>query len=206
MEFRDIVKERYATRGFTGEIIPEDKIDELLEIIRMAPSSYGLQPWKIKVISDQKTKDKFSPIAYNQIQIKSCSHLLVFCANSNIKGQIERYGELMREKGIADDKIKKATEGMYDFEKSLTKSEKISWAQRQMYIALSNAVNGAKSLGFDSSPMEGFNPEECKNFFDLPKNLYPTALVAVGFASNEAREKGLRGGDKIRYGTGEMFF
>jgi nitroreductase / dihydropteridine reductase len=158
MEFKDLVRKRYATKKFSGEMLPQEKVDELLEIIRLAPSSFGLQPWKIKVISDAETKEKLLPVSFNQPQITTCSHLLVFCANGDVDGQISRYEQLMKDAGVPEEKVNMGIGMMKNFDQMLNPEQKVSWAQRQAYIALGNAVNGAKSLGFDSCPMEGFDP------------------------------------------------
>jgi nitroreductase len=78
---------------------------------------------------------------------------------------------------------------MHDFEKNLTEEQKLSWAQRQTYLALGNAVNGAKSLGFDSCPMEGFDPKAYAEMLDLPKHLVPAVLCPIGYASDTPKQK-----------------
>ncbi len=189
MDFERIVQERYATKVFDGKKIPEAKVNELLEIIRYAPSSFNIQPWIVKIISDQETKDKLSPASFNQTQIKSCSHLLVFCANKDISGNIEKLEKLMVDNGLDFQKAKEYTNMMRDFEKKLTEEQKLAWAQRQMYIALGNAVNGAKSLGFDSCPMEGFEPDKYTKILNLPSNLVPTALCPIGYGTDKPKPK-----------------
>src|SRR3989339_1090385 len=158
MEFKQIVMERYATKMFDGRKIAASKVDELLEIIRHAPSSFNIQPWKIMVISDKSVKEKLAPASWNQPQITSCSHLLVFCANTDIVGNIN-----LLEKKMSVDKPESVAgyvKMMRDFEKGMNDEKRLSWAQRQAYLALGNAVNGAKALGFDSCPMEGFDPAQ----------------------------------------------
>jgi nitroreductase len=78
MEFSTIVMSRYATKKFDGRKIPETKVNELLDMVRFAASAINLQPWKIKIVTDQKIKEQLRPAAFNQEQITSCSHLLVF--------------------------------------------------------------------------------------------------------------------------------
>ncbi|MBI4116399.1 NAD(P)H-dependent oxidoreductase [Candidatus Pacearchaeota archaeon] len=189
MDFGEIVKKRYATKAFDGKKIPEQKINELLEIIRYAPSSFNMQPWKIIVISDKKLKEKLSPVSWNQPQITSCSHLLVFCADKNILGRIEALERLMIQNGAKAEQINGYIDMMKGFEKNLSEEQKLSWAQRQTYISLGNAVNGAKSLGFDSCPMEGFSSEEYSKILNLPSNIVPSALCAVGYASDKPMPK-----------------
>ena len=199
MEFSEIVQKRYATKKFSGEQLPEEKINALLEIIRMAASSYGLQPWKIKVISDKETKEKLAPASYNQPQITNCSHLLVFCANTDINGNIDKYEQFLKDAGTPEDKVEMSIKTMRGFDKGLSAEQKLCWAQRQLYIAIGNAINGAKSLGFDSCPMEGFDADKYKEILNLPDNLKATALVTIGIAADEATPK-------IRFSKEDMFF
>jgi len=199
MEFKEIVQKRYATKKFSGEMLPQEKVDELLEIIRMSASSFGLQPWKIKVISDKETKEKLSPVSFNQPQITTCSHLLVFCANTDISGNIDTYEHMMKESGVPEEKVNMAMGMMRGFEGNLSPEGKKCWAEKQTFIAVGNAINGAKSLGFDSCPMEGFQPEEYSKLLHLPENIVPTALVTIGVAADEMQ-------GKIRYSKEDMFF
>ena len=129
------------------------------------------------------------PASWNQEQITSCSHLLVFCADKNIQANISKLETLMIKNGAKAEQIKNYIQMMYDFEKNMTAEQKISWAQRQVYIALGNALNGAKTLGFDSCPMEGFDPNIYTKILQLPENIVPSALCTIGYASDVPREK-----------------
>ncbi len=189
MELKDIVKQRYAVRKFDGKKLPESKVEELLEIIRLAPSSYNIQPWKILVITDQKLKEKLAPAAWNQPQITSCSHLLVFCANTDIKENIMKIESDLIKAGAKKEDIKGYIDLMLGFLNQLPESQRLSWAQKQTYIALGNALNGAKSLGFDSAPMEGFQPSEFSKILNLPNNIVPSVLCAIGNAADEPKPK-----------------
>ncbi len=185
MDFEKIVMSRHAARKFDGKKIEQAKVDKLLDIIRYAPSSYNIQPWAIKIISDQATKDKLAPAAWNQPQITTCSHLLVFCANTDIVSHIDMLEEQMKNATIPTEVIGM----MRNFEKGMNPDQKKSWAQRQVYLALGNALNGAKSLGFDSCPMEGFDPKAFAEILDLPEHIIPTALCPIGYTSDATRAK-----------------
>ncbi|HIJ02108.1 NAD(P)H-dependent oxidoreductase [Candidatus Woesearchaeota archaeon] len=199
MEFREIVMKRYATKSFDGRAIPEIKISELMELIRYSTSSFGLQPYKIKVISDKETKEKLMPASRNQPQISSCSHLFVFCADTGIIPRIERLQEMMIANGAKPESLKGYVDMMRGFEQQMPEDKKLIWAQKQAYIALGNAINGAKSLGFDSCPMEGFDPVEYAKILDLPKNLVAAVLCPVGYANDNPKPK-------IRFSKEELFF
>ena len=86
MEFKDIVMQRYATKKFDGRKISEEKIGELLELVRFAPSALNLQPWKIKIVSDQKIKDQLRPATNNQEQITSLFAPAGLLCRSRLRG------------------------------------------------------------------------------------------------------------------------
>lgn len=198
MAFEDIVNQRYATKVFDGRKIEQEKIKKLLDMIRHAPSSYNVQPWKIVVIEDESVKEKLSEATYNQPQIKSSSHVLVFCVVKDLFSHIDRLEQLMIRKGTDKTKAKSYTDTIRDFGKELTQEEKISWTQRQTYLALGNALNGAKSLGFDSCPMEGFDPDRYSQILNLPENLIPIVVCAIGYALDKPKQK-------IRFPEEEIF-
>ena len=199
MEFRDIVMQRYATKEFDGRMIPEGKIDELLEIIRFAPSALNMQPWKIKVITDRKLKEELRPATFNQGQVTSCSHLLVFCADTKVDELIEKVSRIMREAGVPDEmrntRIDMA-KGMFE---KMSPEEMLEWAKCHAYLALGNAVNGAKALGFDSCPMAGFYPAEYSRILKLPEHLFPTVLCPLGYAADKPMPK-------VRFSKEDIFF
>ena len=199
MEFAEIVMSRYATKKFDGRKIPETKINELLEMVRFAPSAINLQPWKIKVVTDQKVKEQLKPAAFNQEQVTSCSHLLVFCADPDYDSLIRRLGALLKKSG-APEEVQKMVIGMAtQFTKPMSPEQKLSWSQAQTYLALGNALNGAKSLGFDSCPMGGFDPKEFSRILKIPLPLVPTMLCPVGYAADKPMQK-------VRFAKEEIVF
>lgn len=198
MEFEKIVHERYATKLFDGRKLPEEKVNKLFEIIRYAASSFNIQPWKIIVVTGAGLKEKLEAASWKQPQIKSCSHLLVFCANTDIAGNIDELERSMLKAGAKPEDIKHYIYIMREFEKKLTEEQKLSWAQRQVYLALGNALNGAKSLGFDSCPMEGFDPDEYVKILKLPSNIVPAALCPIGYADDSPKPK-------LRFSSEQIF-
>ena len=199
MKFKEIVMKRYATKKFDERKIPEDQFEELLDLIRFAPSGLNIQPWKIKVITNQKIKDALLPASYNQEQIATCSHLLVFCANTDILGQAEKVDEAMKKGGVPDEVRKRMIRMAKDIMGNMPPEKKLEMAKAHTYLALGNAVNGAKALGFDSCPMSGFDPEEYSRLLDLPDHLVPTLICPVGYAADNPVPK-------VRLPREEVFF
>ncbi len=189
MQFRDIVMQRYATKKFDGRKISGEKIDALLELVRFAPSALNLQPWKIKIVTDQKIKEQLRPATNDQEQITSCSHLLVFCADPDYEGLIRRLGALLQNQGVAHD-VKSMVIGMAkDFTGKMPPEQRLAWSQAQTYLALGNALNGAKALGFDSCPIGGFDQKEYTRILTIPPPLVPVMLCPVGYAADKPHPK-----------------
>jgi nitroreductase / dihydropteridine reductase len=189
MDFKQIVMSRYATKKFDGKKIPEKKVDELLEMVRFAPSAINLQPWKIKIVTDQKIKEQLKPVAFNQEQITTCSHLLVFCADPDYDSLIKRLGTLLKKSGAPEEMQKMITGMAADFTKPMSPEQKLAWSQAQTYLALGNALNGAKALGFDSCPMGGFDPKEFSRILKIPPPLVPVMLCPIGYAADKPMPK-----------------
>lgn len=189
MDFTDIVMQRYATKKFDGRKIPEEKIDQLLDLVRFAPSALNLQPWKIKVITDSRVKELLKPAAFNQEQISTCSHLFVFCADPDYDSLIRRLGDLLQNNRVPDDIMTNILGMAWHFVEPMTPEQRFSWSQAQTYLALGNALNGAKALGFDSCPMGGFDPVEFARILKIPAPLVPVMLCPVGYAADTQMPK-----------------
>ena len=189
MQFKDIVLQRYATKKFDGKKISEESISELLELVRFAPSALNLQPWKIKIVTDQAVKEQLLPASNGQQQVTTCSHLLVFCADSDYEGLIQRLEVLLQSGGVPSD-VKTMVIGMArQFTTGMSPEQKRGWSMAQTYLALGNALNGAKALGFDSCPMGGFDTAEYSRILKIPANLVPVMLCPVGFAADKPMPK-----------------
>ena len=199
MEFHDIVMQRYAVKKFDGRLIDEDKISELLELVRYAPSALNLQPWKIKVIRDKKVKEQLRQASNDQAQITTCSHLLVFCADTDYDGLIHRLEALMKKHG-APLEMQKMVIGMASgFVAKMSAEQKFAWSQAQTYLALGNALNGTKALGFESCPMGGFDPKEYSRILKIPVHLVPVMLCPLGYAADKPMPK-------VRFALDEIVF
>lgn len=200
MEFKALVLERYNTKKFDGRRIDDAKLNELFDIIRYAPSADNLQPWKIKVISNPSVKEKLLPaiMAFNQERVAMCSHLLVFCADMDLEAHWTKLEAAMKKAGLPEGEIAH----MAQVAKMIigrSPDEKLNRSQWDVFLAVGNAVNGARSLGFDSSLMGGFNAKEFASILELPSNLVPTLIVAIGYAADRPMQK-------VRFTKEEVFF
>jgi nitroreductase len=157
-------------------------------MIRLAPSGLNIQPWKIKVIGDMATKELLSPATHDVPQITTCSHLLVFCADTDVVALNEKLGREMKTHHVPD-KIWDIVMGIAGEVAALSPAEILCWMKCQVHIAATYTILGAKALGLDSCPMTHFLPDEYSRILALPDSLVPTILCPVGNAADQAPPK-----------------
>jgi len=184
MNFLDNLNWRYATKRMTGEKVPREKINTILEAARLAPTASGVQPFNILLISDRQLLEKVRPVANNQPQITEASHLLVFAAWDDITPEkIDRiHDHITRERNLAVDAMATTVERLKGFFAGMTQEQRFQWAARQTYIAFGIAIAAAAIEQVDATPMEGFKNAELDLLLGLKeKGLRSTSLLALGY-------------------------
>lgn len=197
---------RYATKKFdTTKKVSDENLETLLEATRLSASSYGLQPYHVIVVSDQKVKEQLKPASWNQSQITDASHIIVF-ANATEFGEelVDDYlANVSETRNIPEEGLK----GYSDFMKSklidLPTETKSNWTARQAYIAFGNLMQAAAELKIDTCPMEGFESDKYNEILGLEdKNLNAAVVLAVGYRSAEDETQHL---PKVRKSKEELF-
>nr|MBP6663596.1 nitroreductase family protein [Paludibacter sp.] len=158
MSLKDSLSWRYATKRMTGGKVPQEKVDKILEAIRLAPTSFGLQPFKVIVIEDEKLREEIFNTACQQPQIKEASHVLVFAANKKVTAeQVQEYMELIATtRGIPVESLD-GFKAMFDGIVAGTAEQNFVWTARQAYLAFGVGIVAAALEQVDATPMEGFN-------------------------------------------------
>jgi nitroreductase / dihydropteridine reductase len=179
---------RYAAKRMTGEKVPQEKIDAILEAARLAPTSSGLQPFTILSVSDRELLEKIQPIANNQPQITEASHLLVFAAWDDITPeQIQKvFSQVIEERNLPTDALDKHKNFVTSHFGSISREDRFNAAARQAYIAFGVAIVAAAEQKVDATPMEGFKPAELDKLLGLgEKGLRSVTLLALGYRDTE---------------------
>jgi nitroreductase len=177
------LKWRYATKQFDHtRKVPEAAVKELLEAVRLAPSSFGLQPWKVLVITDPQLRAKIREHAWGQPQVTDASHLIIFAARKEIHEEyIEHFIKTTAEARNATIESLEGFRGMLlNSVKNMTPEAMTSWNQRQAYIALGILMLGAAEKHIDSCPMEGFDAKEVDKVLGLT-DYTATAFCPIGY-------------------------
>ena len=193
MNIIDSLNWRYATTKFdTQSIISDSDIDKLKEIVKLAPSSWGMQFYKIIIIKDNELKQKLLPAAYNQNQVADCSHLFVFCSLKKVfEEDINQMIDEVHRLRVNDDNYSK--EGTDKYASGAKKSilgmepkKQSEWLKKQCYIALGQLMVGCADMRIDSCPMEGFKSDEVDEILDLQsQNLTSVVLLPSGYRSED---------------------
>lgn len=179
---------RYATKLMNGEKVPKEKIDAILEAARLAPTSSGLQPFEIFVITNPEIRNQILPIAWGQQQITGASHLLVFAAwDTYTEARInEFFDRTNSERGYTNEGFEAYRQKLLALYPSRAAEQNFEHAARQAYIALGIALTEAAMQEVDSTPMEGFDPAALDEILDLKaRGLRSVAILALGYRNAE---------------------
>ncbi|MGB3669861.1 MAG: NAD(P)H-dependent oxidoreductase [Phormidesmis sp.] len=197
------LKWRYATKKFNPDKkIPDDVWHALAQSLVLAPSSFGLQPWKFFVIRNADLRRQLAPHSFGQPQVADASHLVVLAIKTGMGADdVSPYIERLKEvRDLPEEKL----EGMANMIKGYLKEppfplEPDKWSAKQVYLALGFFLYSAALLGIDTCPMEGFVPSKYDEILGLTEKGYSAVvLCTAGYRSEEDRTADMA---KVRYET-----
>ncbi|WP_163716190.1 NAD(P)H-dependent oxidoreductase [Mangrovibacterium lignilyticum] len=180
---------RYATKKYdpTRKVAQED-VDKIVEAARLAPTSSGLQQFRVIVVSNQELKEKMVPIAWGQEIMAEASHVLVFAAwDRYTEERIDKiYDYTTDERGLPRGRFGSYTDKLKAAYLPQTAEENFVHTARQAYIAFGLAIAQAAELKVDCTPVEGFTTEELDELLDLKsKGLKSVTMLPIGYRDNE---------------------
>lgn len=178
---------RYATKMFDAtKKIPADTWSALEQSLVLAPSSFGLEPWKFFVVDDTAVREKLLEASWKQAQVVDASHLVVLAIKTGVnEADVDR--SMARTSEVRDVPLE-SLEGFSNVIKGFMKNlpDVDSWSTRQTYIALGQLMVSAAMLGIDTCPIEGFMPDKYDEILGLPDMGYHAVVVcAAGYRSEE---------------------
>ena len=206
MNIIDYYNWRYATKKFNPtKKLADSDLELIKESVRLAPSSYGLQLFKVLIIKSKSLKEKLKKASFNQSQIAEASHLFVFCNYTKVfeqdidlyiktrskvqqqtENELQKYGAFLK-----NNLLKKNT------------SETSIWTTNQVYIALAHLMTACATLQVDSCPIEGFEIEKYNEILELNERHMNAAVVAaVGYRSESDKSQN---DIKVRKSSGILF-
>jgi nitroreductase len=189
MSLIDTLNWRYACKNMDAQKpVEEEKVDRILEAIRLTATSSGLQQYELLVITNKDIQAQLQAIAWNQAQVTAASHVLVFAAwDHYTEERINMMFDLTNEiRGFKN-------EGWEAYRKMLLTTYpkrdaelNFQHAARQAYVALGTALIAAAMEGVDSTPMEGFDPAAADEILGLRElGLRSVVLLPLGYRKEE---------------------
>ncbi|GAA6133944.1 NAD(P)H-dependent oxidoreductase [Oceaniserpentilla sp. 4NH20-0058] len=179
MNVLDALNWRYAVRQFSDEKITSAELKGLLNAVRLSPSSYGLQPYKIIVVESKAVREKLLLHSYGQDKIAQSSHLIVFAAQTQIgdttvDNYIDKYAKITNK---PHSELINFSEHMKSALAAKTPEQRQVWAHQQAYIALGNLLTCAAVMKIDSCPMTGIDSAGYDEVLGLDEHGLTTSVI-----------------------------
>jgi nitroreductase len=189
-DFSKAMDFRHACKVFDeNKKISDEEMHYILEAGRKSPSSFGMEAWKFLVITNEELKAKLRPFCWDQVQVTSCSHLVIILAGIE-NAKVER--GMPKKRFTRRDMPQESLDFYMDIyakhlAKTLSSDENIyAWTAKQSYIALGNMMTAAAFIGIDSCPVEGFEKENVEEVLGLDTTKFQVAvIVPFGYRVNE---------------------
>jgi nitroreductase / dihydropteridine reductase len=190
MNIVEISQKRYTTKHYdNAKKIPNDKVEQLLTVLRNSPSSVNSQPWHFYIIDNDAAKNKILPaiVEMNQPKVTDSSHTIVFCIKTpiddahlaNLLNQEDKDGR------YPSAELKQAQDqGRRHYVKlnSATPESQQCWESKQAYLALGQLLFAAAAIGIDSTAIEGYDSSKMDEILDLKsKGLKSVVVATLGY-------------------------
>jgi len=183
---------RHACKLFDAtKKIQEEDFNFILETARLSPTSFGMEGVRLTIITNDTLKDQIKPLCWNQDQINTCSHLVIFKTRTK---DLQPYSQWTKEKFAQRGLPQEAQDlymGVYEnFHTSLKSDDIYEWGTRQAYILFSSMITSAAAIKIDSCPIEGFEKEKLEKLLELNTEEEEISLVcAFGYRVNEQSKR-----------------
>jgi nitroreductase len=196
---------RYATKQFDpARQISAETWEVLEQALVLAPSSFGLQPWKFIVINDPELRARLRQHSWGQSQITDASRLVVFTTRTDLtEPDVDRF---MNRLAAVQERDPATLDGyrniVVSFAAAMNREARHAWNARQTYIALGQFMTAAAVVGVDTCPIEGFDPAGYDEVLELAGSGYATSVAcAAGYRSTADK---YAASPKARYPIGEL--
>jgi nitroreductase len=162
MEFQKIAKNRSSIRAYLEKEVEEEKLNQILETARSAPSAGNLQAYKIFIIKDRETKQQIAAAAKQQDFLGQAAVVLIFCQDAYQSAK-----------------------------KYSARGEKL-YSLQDATIACAYAQLAASNLGLGACWVGAFDEEKVKRVAHVPQTLRPAALLPIGYPAENPKIKDRR--------------
>jgi nitroreductase/dihydropteridine reductase len=177
MNILDLIQKRYTAKKYNADkVLPQEKIEELKEILRLTPSSINIQPWKFTFVQNPEIKAKLASVSmHNEEKINQAQLLIVF----SVADDLDAFQK------VVDNELGEARRNWYNQMKaSMPEADLKIWLAKQVYIALGVGLTASVAMGLDSTAMEGIETDKYKAILNMT-TYKPLFAMAVGYGAEE---------------------
>ncbi|MFX3623840.1 MAG: nitroreductase family protein [Ectobacillus sp.] len=178
----EAIKSRHSIRQYTGEPIPQEDLDHILELVRLSPSAWNLQPWRLHVVTDAKLKEQLQEAAYGQQQVTSAPVVIIVI--SDTEDMLATLPDTIHP-GLPPERKQEEIAKLSSFFHNMGIEERAQWGLTQANIALGFLLIAAQGLGYSSVPMLGFDQEKVRELLRIPEHVKFAGMVPIGRAAAE---------------------
>lgn len=204
MSILENLKWRYATKKFDSTYqLSESELNTIKEVIQLSPASFGLQPYKVLIVTNPEIREQLKAVSWNQPQVTDASALLVFVKNKNVdESEVDLFVEnIINTRGVTKEMLAEYEGMMKHAVSSQTDDQKSNWVEKQIYLAVGNLLTSLSVLGIDSCPMEGFD----RGQYDSILGLTETSSVIVCPIGKRDESDEYQNYPKVRKSTDDLF-
>ncbi len=182
LSVQEAAETRRSIRQFVQEPVDQADLREILRLTSLAPSASNVQPWRLAVIQNKELQSQLQEAAFGQKQVGNAPAVIVLYSDmEDALANIER----VMHPGMGEEQIAARSAGFRKNFQDKSLEERARWANAQTNIALGYLLLSARGLGYDTSPMLGFDPQKVKELLNLPPHAEIAALVALGKRAEE---------------------
>lgn len=181
----EAAERRRSIRAFEPNPIPREHLTQILDVVRLAPSAFNIQPWRFIAVETPELKAQLASAAYNQRQVLSAPAVLVLY--TDMADALDRVDELLHP-GMDEAQKQSVRATILRNFGAMSEEARETWASSQGNIALGYLLLAIELHGYQSSPMAGFDAEKVKALLKLPANVRVPAIIAIGKGTEEGFE------------------
>ncbi|SFE12878.1 Nitroreductase [Paenibacillus catalpae] len=188
-DFTEVLTSRRSVRHYDPSFkISDEEIKEILELATKAPSSANTQSWRFLVITDQALKDQLLPIANNQQQVVDASAVVVILGDLEMYTKLGEINEAAVNAGYMTEEVaQRFTENYQKLLTSIPKERLTEMVAFDAGLVSMQIMLAARSKGYDTVPMGGYDRAKLKAFFEIPDRYLPLLVLPIGKAKEEGR-------------------
>ncbi|GLC26778.1 nitroreductase family protein [Roseisolibacter agri] len=182
LDVREAAERRRSIRAFEPEPIPAADLEAILDVVRLAPSAFNVQPWRFVIVETPELKARLAAAAFNQRQVTSAP--AVIALYTDMQDALATLEETVHP-GMPEAQRAATAAHIRGILGKQSPEDQESWAAGQGYIALGYLLLAAEAHGYQTSPMTGFDAAQVREVLGLPDHVRVPALVAIGRGTEE---------------------